>query len=912
MDEKKKKQRLVLALLLGVHNRMFSYECALECALQWKENPDRPFLEIIESSGGVGAKTIQALETLLEDWIFRANGDLDRALESLPVERMQLDMVQAFLSGGVNEITLLEWEGKKGDDPKISWAIPGEGLVEEKEEAAPKAEPGLSLRESPPDRYVLREELGRGGLGRVVEAVDRDLEREVALKLMLPGKISDKAIQRFLFEARATGRLTHPNIVPLYGLGLLPQEKGKIPYFAMAKITGRDVHHILQGIRRGDAEIRKTFTQHRLLRVFQEVCHAMAFAHDHGVIHRDLKPGNIMVGEYGEVFVVDWGLAKFLPPPGQHEVDAPPPEAEEAEGPPLRWERDLKESTHPTVEGKILGTPAYMPPEQADGRVSEVDERSDIYALGAILFEILSLAPPHEGEGIHTVIAKVIEGEFEKPSARAVRWPEGMGPSPVSPALDEICLKALSREKAERYASAKELAEEIETFLEGEKERERNRRRAEAKIAEGLALLEELRGLRARIQTDELQLRRDARELAEWQGPEERADYWRRLDELQKAREDQARKFALAGRAFQTALEFERNAPKARAALAGMYWEQFLVEEDMGNRREMIVMEALVREFNDGQYDDRLAGKGTLAVSTRAYPCACLREGRRVEPEWLSIQGIPPSPDGGESGGEVPGKLEVWKVHGPDCSTEAIAGVDIWLFRMVSRHKLRIPARPQVLEGGTNDASLSPGLPSDAVLDRLYGRNSPFRPTEGLYLGKTPVPKITLPMGSYLLILAREGFLPVRVPVRVGRLQHRVETVTLYGEGEVPEGFIQIPGGNFTAQGDRTNPYSNPRIVLRTEDTFLARFPVTCAEYLEFLNALVRYAPQEAIRCAPRRTPSGGGYWPRDPEGFFQLPTEGLMAGSTEAWTAEAGKLEMTEFWWEGAWPVFGVSWEDL
>jgi serine/threonine-protein kinase len=198
------------------------------------------------------------------------------------------------------------------------------------------------------------------------------------------------------------------------------------------------------------------------------------------------------------------------------------------------------------------------------------------------------------------------------------------------------------------------------------------------------------------------------------------------------------------------------------------------------------------------------------------------------------------------------------------------------------------------------------------VIDALYGHDSPYRPGEGLDLGLTPVPKTTLPMGSYLLILHKEGFEPVRIPVRVNRMQHGPVSVTLYGEGEVPEGFVLVSGGHFNSQGDRPNPYSGDKVVLRTEDVFLARFPITCAEYRDFLNALAVSRPEEASKRVPRRTPSGGAYWPRDPEGAYHVPTEELVTGSPGSWADTAAKLEVTDVWWREDWPVFGVSWDDL
>ena len=225
-------------------------------------------------------------------------------------------------------------------------------------------------------RYLVLGEVARGGIGVIYKGRDKDLNRDIALKVLRP-EYSDRedVVHRFIEEAQVGGQLQHPGIVPIYGIGL--QDDGR-PGFAMKLIKGQTLAELLSD-NPGSID---------LLAVFEQMVQTMAYAHSRGVIHRDLKPANVMVGAFGEVQVVDWGFAKVLgrqeraPRPGQTMV------ATVRSGP----------KGSQSMAGSVMGTPAYMPPEQATGRIEDLDERSDVFALGAILCEILTGAPPYEGE----------------------------------------------------------------------------------------------------------------------------------------------------------------------------------------------------------------------------------------------------------------------------------------------------------------------------------------------------------------------------------------------------------------------------------------------------------------------------------------------------------------------------------
>ncbi|MCU0723641.1 MAG: SUMF1/EgtB/PvdO family nonheme iron enzyme, partial [Planctomycetes bacterium] len=614
---------------------------------------------------------------------------------------------------------------------------------------------------------------------------------------------------------------------------------------------------------------------------------------------------------------------------------------------------------------------------------------SDLYSLGAILYEILTFRPPYDGSSGMAVLAKVIRGDLVPPSRRilqarrdvalgaavprgqadtlaselpdqeadtfagssggkparevsAVPAPAGelLAPDPVPPELEEIVLRAMASDRAKRYATVMDLHEELQRFLEGEKERERNRQRAAEKVAEGRTLAASLVGLRKEWGEAGERVAALAKQVRPFWPPEQKAEWWDAQERERRLGRDVVRTFGEAAAAFQEALGFERDNREARGELADLYWDQFALEEEAGDEGRMLYFEGLVRKYNDGQFDAKLKGDGTLSVAAQAYPCRCLLDGRAVRPDEF---GAPGSADpgvlgynpcsgralDGREGAEGLTELEPkgpvrLKVHGAACAPRPLEGADAWLFRFEERKKILVPVFPEGvrLKGEASRVhaadkrdrapSAGPSPVPPAVLDRLYGPASPFRPSEGLHLGKTPVARFKVPMGSYLLILAKEGCEPVRVPVCVGRLGREDLAVTLFREGEIPAGFVQVPAGKFVWQGDKGNPFSKPKEVLEAEDFFLARFPLTCREYEEFLRELASKSPREVAARAPRETENAGHYWPAGKDGRPWVPTAARLAEAPEDLRAAARKIQQCPDDWEEDWPVFGVSWEDL
>ncbi len=296
-----------------------------------------------------------------------------------------------------------------------------------------------------PERYIVLEEIARGSMGRVVLAYDQVLERHVALKILHDKHRDDKLSRyRFQMEARITGRLQHPTMVPIYDMGIL-RNGGR--FFAMRIVEGMSLQDVLRARTGGDRRMVAEYGRDRLLTVMRRVCQGVAFAHQHGVVHRDLKPANILIGEYGEVAIVDLGLARQLEPDASDMVDvAEAGELAQADG-------------RITRVGSVIGTPYYMSPEQAMGLQDLVGPAADVYGLGAILYHVLANRTPFSGQKVAEVLAKVRRGNARPPSAAA---PD----QEVPPALDDIVMKALSMDPRERHADALALAAEILGFQE--------------------------------------------------------------------------------------------------------------------------------------------------------------------------------------------------------------------------------------------------------------------------------------------------------------------------------------------------------------------------------------------------------------------------------------------------------------
>ena len=294
-----------------------------------------------------------------------------------------------------------------------------------------------SVKRVSTDRYRVINRLGKGGMGEVMLVRDSNIGREVALKRIRKADPSDRVIDRFMREASIQGRLEHPAIVPLYDLG---RDQSGQPFFTMKKLTGTTLSKLLGRTPGVDVTVQ------RLLRAFVEVCLAVEFAHVRGIVHRDLKPENIVLGDFGEVYVLDWGVAKVI---GEADEFADVASGSSEDNEALA-----------TLPGMQVGTPGYMAPEQVRGD-ADLDARADVYALGCMLFEILTRTMLHPSGKLG--LASALQGVEEKPSERAPN-------RSIPPELDELCVQATQIDREHRMQTARELGDRVQQFLDGDRD----------------------------------------------------------------------------------------------------------------------------------------------------------------------------------------------------------------------------------------------------------------------------------------------------------------------------------------------------------------------------------------------------------------------------------------------------------
>lgn len=707
-------------------------------------------------------------------------------------------------------------------------------------------DPSRDSTDVPRSRYRLRSEIGRGGLGRVVEATDDVLKRDVAVKLVLDN-LPLELRARFIREAELTARLEHPNVVPVHDFGMLRDELGKRQLFlCMKRIRGRDLGQVVREVAKGEAKAVATWSRARLLRVFQDICLGTAYAHAQGVLHRDLKPANVMIGDFGEVLIVDWGLAKEMAVVGEADGGAAPV--------PPAGVADL------TLDGAILGTPAYMPPEQAEGRLADMDERSDVYSLGAILFELLSLRPPVEGLSLDEVISKVRTGTLRAPSA--VERPPHVT-APIPPELDAIVLRAMALRKEDRFQTALQLHDEVQLFLEGVRERERRAREAAERAAAGRRERERAKELAARIEEAAKGVKRLAKAVKKHAPVEEKKPLWEAEEELGRLEEERIAAEARAEAEFGQALVVDAGCAAAVDGRCEMVVERYLAAEKKRDRREMFLQRKTLESLDRaGGHLAALDAPGTLELRAFAFECGCLAPVKGGEWGVVSQEVTAPWRDGGPRP-DLPLEDADYAVpqmtanaagarfgHAPDCPRREVTGATIEVARYEERGR-RLVAVPGAASGAT-----------------------PFGP-------------VALPQGSYLVTIRAEGFSDVLLPVRMDRGAAWRQDVNLYRRAEIPRGFRYVPGGPYVAGGEYTD--GGEETVLATRDLFIDERPVTAGEYIEFLNELcITGREEEALRRQPR-------------EGEQRL----LKFSGGEFTSGDEPPLTSKEF------PVIGVTWDD-
>ncbi|MBI4615530.1 MAG: SUMF1/EgtB/PvdO family nonheme iron enzyme [Planctomycetes bacterium] len=674
-------------------------------------------------------------------------------------------------------------------------------------------------------RYRMEGTIGIGGMGKVLEVQDLSIGRTVAMKIVTPRGTAEQKewiLRHFQEEGQMSGQLEHPNIMPVYDMGVL---QGGIPYFTMKRVQGESLESILEKMR-GEKTAASNESQHRLLQVFCKVCDAVAYAGARGVVHRDLKPSNVMVGEYGEVFVLDWGIAKVL-------------------------DRALEDSTvepvllEPakagrTLQGTVTGTPWYMSPEQADGRTGEIDHRTDVYALGAILYEILALTPPHGALAPEKVVQRILTKSVVPPHIRA----PGRG---IPRELSSIALKALSRAPEDRYPTAGELEEDIHRFLDN-----RPVLAHVDPLARRIAKWLRRHPVLSASLTTGIILGGLAGSLGVLSVHYERREAERRLA-LEIDYRDRARRDAEAEAArlllddarsvfeeAEVALAPHRVALAYPLSIAPGDWEALgperapqIPDEDIRaietllERVEDLAARAADREAGAGEARE-LSARALLGLATLEIHRA--REKGRLATYPAASKRLALAASAAGTAGPLAAEIEHWRAWAGirlPISVRVQPGggtVEIW----------KIPANGVELPGTLAGAISRLSVANLCFLEDLELRTE--AEAAGLLVERFVLPATgeasrDLPPGDYLLVFARGDFVRTRFPLRLVRefTENRHIAFPLVPQENAPEGMAYVPAAvSLSAKGDRW---------VRTSGFFISLREATNGEWMEFLSA---------------------------------------------------------------------------
>jgi serine/threonine protein kinase len=422
--------RHLLFGLLALQNGLIEPGALVPAFQAWTRDKAQSLADQLVAQGALDAEARAGLDAIVALHV-KKHGDVEKSLAAVPAGKSTRESLAGL--------------GDPDIDATLSHAASEHGSTEQGDFDR-TASYTVGAATSDGQRFRILRPHARGGLGAVFVALDSELHREVALKQILDQHADDPTSrQRFLIEAEITGRLEHPGIVPVYGLGTYGDGR---PYYAMRFIRGDSLKEAIERFH-GDPTLKSDPSQRslelrQLLRRFLDVCNAIDYAHSRSVLHRDIKPGNVVIGKHGETLVVDWGLAK-----AQGRVGA----AESPEQRPLV--PTFASGSAETLPGSALGTPGYMSPEQAEGNLERLGPHSDVYNLGATLYSLLTGKAPFVGE-VGEVLRAVRTGDFRTPRALD---------SSIDRALEAVCLKGMALRPEDRYGSPRALADDVERWM---------------------------------------------------------------------------------------------------------------------------------------------------------------------------------------------------------------------------------------------------------------------------------------------------------------------------------------------------------------------------------------------------------------------------------------------------------------
>ena len=641
----------------------------------------------------------------------------------------------------------------------------------------------VSVPDAALGRYQVLREIGRGGMGRVLEATDPELGRVVAIKILLnPREVRHDQLQRFVAEARITSQLEHPNIIPVHDLGVTTE--GQL-YLVMKRVEGEGLDIVLDRLAKSEFATLEHWTRRRLLTIFVQLCNAVGYAHERGVLHRDLKPSNVMVGQFGEVLLMDWGVARVL---AQVESKDGDQDTEQS----ISLAPNSKRST---LDGATVGTPGYLAPEQASGIPDAVGPFSDVWSLGAILYELLTYRQAFVGQTALQLLFVAAKSEPEDPRSLAAQLS-------IPDEIAEICMRSLARDPTERYATALELGQAVEAFLEGSRRKEAAALHV-AKADETWGHYRQLNEERGELAT-KIQMLADA--VPSWATLREKEELLAARDRLEALSYERIDLFESVITSCEQALTHDPQNPGAYSLLSDVHFSRFEEAESVGDLELMRAAERRVMHYDDGRLAPLIRGVG--AVTLRTNP-----PGAEVLCQEIFREGL------------------VWKL----------------------------------------------------------GR--------GRSLGRTPLLRIPMEKGSYLLTLKKEGKEDTRYPIFIGRgvqWDSGPTAIPLFSRSQIGDGFRYVPAGLFRAGGDPSAPGGIEACEVWEDGFFISESPITMQQWCLYINDLHCTQPELASSRLPRFDNQSPYWHPPDEEVGYSVP---VVDRDGDAWDPN--------------FPVFGVSWDD-